>query len=448
MMARGARGRLGYHACMEPSRRRSQHAILVAALASQAVAGWIATTWLVTTGSALVQLLDADTRPQLRGIVVYLTALQFAAVGVGAIGAGLLSDWRGRQRVLTWAVAGGAVASALATGAFNGAVLGITAVLGSIAIGAAWAAAAPLLVETFSDRARGRPAGLMTAAAGVGAALGPAAWQIVAPLSRHAWRGLHAVAVLAGIACAIWIHARVVESRRSAAVMATRDAALRARDDGRAPSEEQAPLLQFPLSSAFSGSARLMRSVAALALAIGVSALAWSVGASAPARIAQLAAARSGSAGDWMIAAIVAIGLGSAIGSTGYGLLADRVGRRRTTQVALTLALVLTFMLWMTARSAGLQIVVALLLAAASGGAMTWFVAWLPELYSTRMRASMLGLAYGTPRIALALAIAAGAGGFVRSGALAACSVAAVAFAVALGASLRLPESRGLALPA
>ncbi|CAN5188045.1 hypothetical protein BH10PSE17_BH10PSE17_28130 [soil metagenome] len=434
---------------METSERRSrQRKALVAASLGQALVGWIASIWLLAMGTALGQLSGRIDLLELRGNAAVIVALQLAATGVGGIVGGILADRLGRVRVLVAALLALGLAAVLSGFVRDVPTLRAAAVLIGLSIGSMWAAAAALVAETFSDGRRGISAGVVTAASSIGALVALFVWMRVGPMSSNAWRVMFGSAVVLAWPLALWIGRAVVEPRRSRATLLARRAAVSHRSEGRTLAEDELRLLRFPLASAFMGRSRFERSVAAVLLSIAAVTLWWTISYNASTLIGSIARSQGRDIGRWALGALATISAGAALGSIAFGWFADRRGRSKATLVALAASLPVALMMLYLTRWAPPQLVLAFLAALAAGGLPAWQMAWLPELYSTRMRGSMLGLAHGLPRLLLAALPVPLVSAAERFDARPAALLIGVACLVGFAAAWRLPETRRHALPA
>lgn len=384
------------------------------------------TRWIVLGGCFLAYLFDALeivllslALPAIRhdlglsatqaGLLATATLL---GIGVSSVAGGYVADNFGRKKAL--------IASLLVFGVFtaalavvpNFAVFLILRFLAGIGLGAVWSVVSAYVVETWPSRHRGRAAAFVISAFPAGGALA----AVVSGQFLPDWRLMFLVA---GTAVAVPVLVVLVFFRESADWIAHK-----------VQRTDHAVTVRDVLSGSLRRTTLLGTLMAALALTGYWGATTWLP--------TYLTTERGVPAGD--VALFVTIlNLGMFLGYNGFGLLADRVGRRRTIiSTLLGVALTLPVYAFTTDQTS-------LLWLGPLFGAFTAFFgifgSYLGELFPTRARATGAGFCFNVGRgisafAPFGLAGLAGVAGF--SGGLLVC---AGFFALAALATLLLPRT-------
>ncbi|MEU8416805.1 MFS transporter [Amycolatopsis japonica] len=382
------------------------------------------TRWIVLGGCFLAYLFDA--------LEIVLLSLSLPAIrhdmGLSATQAGLLAtatllgigvssvagvaDNFGRKKALIASLVIFGVFTAALAVVPNFAVFLILRFLAGIGLGAVWSVVSAYVVETWPSRHRGRAAAFVISAFPAGGALA----AVVSGQFLPDWRLMFLVA---GTAVAVPVLVVLVLFRESADWVAHK-----------VQRTEHAVTVRDVLSGSLRRTTLLGTLMAALALTGYWGATTWLP--------TYLTAERGLPAGD--VALFVTIlNLGMFLGYNGFGMLADRVGRRRTIILTL-LGVALTLPVYaFTTHQASLLWLGPLF------GAFTAFFgifgSYLGELFPTRARATGAGFCFNVGRgisafAPFGLAGLAGVVGF--SGGLLVC---AGFFALAALATLLLPRT-------
>ncbi|WP_037345198.1 MFS transporter [Amycolatopsis sp. MJM2582] len=384
------------------------------------------TRWIVLGGCFLAYLFDALeivllslSLPAIRhdmglsatqaGLLATATLL---GIGVSSVAGGYMADNFGRKKALIASLVIFGVFTAALAVVPNFAVFLILRFLAGIGLGAVWSVVSAYVVETWPSRHRGRAAAFVISAFPAGGALA----AVVSGQFLPDWRLMFLVA---GTAVAVPVLVVLVFFRESADWVAHK-----------VQRTEHAVTVRDVLSGSLRRTTLLGTLMAALALTGYWGATTWLP--------TYLTAERGLPAGD--VALFVTIlNLGMFLGYNGFGMLADRVGRRRT--IILTLfgvALTLPVYAFTTHQTS-------LLWLGPLFGAFTAFFgifgSYLGELFPTRARATGAGFCFNVGRgisafAPFGLAGLAGVVGF--SGGLLVC---AGFFALAALATLLLPRT-------
>jgi MFS family permease len=353
------------------------------------------------------------------------------AAAVGGILFGLFADRFGRTRaligsILIYSVFTGACGLAQSAGQ----LLVFRALLG-IGMGGEWASGAALVSETWSAEHRGKALGIVQSSWAVGYAAAAIVTQLVLP--HWGWRAVFFVGVLPALATA-WVLKRVEEPRLWQAA--------RARAAAEAVPGRQA------VSGGLAGLADIFRGPM-LRLTIFVTLMNactlygyWAFTQWVPAYL-ELSPARGGlGLGSYKTLLLVAMNVGMWFGYVTFGLVSDRVGRKRT-YVTYVLAAAFFVMAYAAFKSPFALLMVGPFVGFFGAGYFSGFGAVTAEIYPTKIRATAQGFTYNLGRVASAAApwtvgTLADSHGFA-----AAFATAAAAFVLAAVAWIWIPETRG-----
>ncbi|MEU2680500.1 MFS transporter [Streptomyces sp. NPDC007107] len=384
------------------------------------------TRWIVLGGCFLAYLFDAleivllslalpDIRQDMglsatqAGLLATVTLL---GIGVSSVTGGYVADNFGRKKALLASLATFGIFTAALAAVPNFAVFLLLRFLAGIGLGAVWSVVSAYVVETWPAESRGRAAAFVISAFPAGGAI---AAVISGPLLPD-WRLMF---LLAGTAVIVPVLVILVCFKESASW-----AAQKAQDTTSRVS------VRHVLTGPLRRSTLLATLMAALALTGYWGATTW-----LPTYLTDERDLPSGSVSLF----VTVLNLGMFLGYNGFGMLADRAGRRRTiilTLVGVTLTLPIyaltthqTLLLWLGP------------LFGAFTAFFGLFGSYLGELFPTRARATGAGFCFNVGRgisafAPFALAGLAGSIGF--SGGLMVC---AAFFAVAAAVTLLLPRT-------
>ncbi len=251
-----------------------------------------------------------------------------------------------------------------------------------IGMGGEWASGAVLVSETWPAEHRTKAVGIMQSGWALGyilAAILAALILGVLPLGRDAWRWLFVVGVLPAL-FTLWIRRRVAEPP----VWAERRAA--------------GQLAANPFGILF-GRGLLRRTVLATLIGATVQFAYWGLFFWLPSFLA--APVEQGGAGMTIVRSmswIIPMQIGAYFGYLSFGFIADRLGRRPTFALFLTMAAVLVPVYGQLARSPAVLMALGPVLGFVGHGYFSMFGAFLAELFPTAVRATGQGLTYNMGR--------------------------------------------------
>jgi MFS family permease len=348
------------------------------------------------------------------------------ASAFGGILFGVIADRYGRTRALI----GSILIYSLFTGACGLAqtawhLMLFRALLG-IGMGGEWASGAALVSETWPDEHRGKALGVVQSSWAVGYAAAAIVTQLVLP--AWGWRAAFFVGILPALVTA-WVRRSVEEpqvwqqSKASGAGQATARSRLAEIFTG--------PMLRLTVF------VTLMNACTLYAY--------WAFTQWVPAYL-ELSPARGGlGLGSYKTLLLVAMNVGMWFGYITFGLVSDRLGRKRT-YVAYVLAAAFFVMAYGSFRTPMALLLLGPLVGFFGAGYFSGFGAVTAEIYPTHIRATAQGFTYNLGRVASAAApwtvgTLADSHGFPT-----AFATASVAFLLAAVAWIWIPETRGRTL--
>lgn len=344
------------------------------------------------------------------------------ASAFGGVLFGVIADRFGRTRALIGSILIYSVftgACALAQTAWH--LMVFRALLG-IGMGGEWACGAALVSETWPAEHRGKALGLVQSSWAVGYAVAALVTQVVLP--SWGWRAAFFVGILPALAAA-WVRRQIEEPemwRR------TRAAGPRTAQRGR-------------LSDIFRGPVLRLTALVTLMNACTLYAY-WAFTQWVPAYL-ELAPERGGlGLASYKTVLLVAMNVGMWFGYVTFGLVSDRLGRKRT-YVGYVLAAACFVLAYASVTRPIALLLLGPLVGFFGAGYFSGFGAVTAEIYPTRIRATAQGFTYNIGRLASAAApwtvgaLAASQGFFT------AFSTAAAAFVLAAIAWIWIPETKG-----
>ncbi len=342
--------------------------------------GWMLDGFDVTLFAMALPALRAD---------LGLTAAEGGALGsamligaaAGGILFGLFADRYGRTRALILSVATYSIFTAACGLAGSFGVFLLFRVLLGLGMGGEWASGAALVSETWPAEHRGKALGLMQS----GWAIGYAAASLVNALVQPAfgWRAVFFVGVLPAL-FTLWVRRNVEEPE----IWKSRSAS---------PMQERGLAMVFR---------RPLRTVTlALTLMNACTLFAWwGFYLWLPSYLTE--PAERGGVGLQLLSSsgfIMLMQAGMWLGYVTFGVVSDRVGRRRTYVTYLVTAALLLFA-YVQVRSPLVLLALGPFVAFFATGYFSGFGAVTAEIYPTVVRASAQGFTYNIGRVASALA--------------------------------------------
>ncbi|HEY3382438.1 MAG TPA: MFS transporter [Vicinamibacterales bacterium] len=398
--------------------------------------GWMLDSFDVNLYALVLASVMADLSfdKQVAGLIGSFTLITAAA---GGILFGLAADRWGRTRAL--------IGSILIYSVFTGAcglaqtawhLMLFRALLG-IGMGGEWASGAALVSETWPAEHRGKALGIVQSSWAVGYAAAALVTQIFLPIGG--WRVVFFVGVLPALVTA-WVLKRVEEpevwreARRRG-----RESAIRSQEPAGMRQEGGEAAGRF--SDIFRGPMLRLTVFITLMNACTLYAY-WAFTQWVPAYL-ELSPAKGGlGLGSYKTLLIVAMNVGMWFGYVTFGLVSDRIGRKRT-YVTYVLAAAIFVMAYASMRTPVALLLVGPFVGFFGAGYFSGFGAVTAEIYPTKIRATAQGFTYNLGRVASAAAPWT-VGTLAQShGFAAAFSTAAIAFVLAGVAWIWIPETKG-----
>ena len=354
-----------------------------------------------------------------------LGSVTLVASAVGGLIFGVVADRFGRTRALTLSVLIYSVFTAACGFAQNVAQLAVFRVMLGIGFGGEWASGAALVSETWSDKDRGKALAFMQSAWAIG--YGAAAIVTMLVLPRWGWRGVFFVGILPAF-FTLWVRRNVEEPPLWRERSASRAEAGRA---------------AFPrIGDLFSGS--LLGLTIALTVMNAFTMFGWwGFNLWLPGYLTlSTAAGGMGFTSKVMTGLIVAMQVGMWFGYVTFGFISDAIGRKRA-YVFYTLAAAILIFAYISVRSPLVLLVLGPFVAFFATGYFSGFGAVTAEIFPTTIRATAQGFTYNIGRLASAMAPFT-VGSLAQDGGFhAALSLTSLAFVLAAGMWVFIPETRG-----
>jgi len=291
-----------------------------------------------------------------------------------------------------------------------------------IGMGGEWASGAALVSETWPDEHRGKALGFVQSSWAVGYAAAAILTQLVLP--TWGWRATFFVGILPALVAA-WVQKHVKEPEVWQ----------------RAQANRTGETARGRLSQIFSGPMLRLTVFVTLMNACTLYGY-WAFTQWVPAYL-ELSPARGGlGLGSYKTILLVAMNVGMWFGYVSFGLLSDRLGRKRT-YVTFVLAAAVFVMAYASFRTPLALLMVGPFVGFFGAGYFSGFGAVTAEIYPTSIRATAQGFTYNIGRVASAAApwtvgTLADSHGFP-----AAFATASIAFLLAAVAWIWIPETKG-----
>ncbi|HTJ26535.1 MAG TPA: MFS transporter [Candidatus Limnocylindria bacterium] len=377
---------------------------------------------LLTIGPSLHELLPAAALPALPRYAAYLISITLFGWAVGGMVGGVLGDRIGRRRTMIGAVVLYSIFTGTSALAHDWQFLALTRFLTGVGIGAEWGVGTSLLQEMWPEHLRTKGAGILQAAFSGGFVVASLIWIVLGGSLGLSWRGMYLFGIVPAIIVALL--GRVIpESERWANVK-----------HGAAE-----------LGAALRANARNL--VVAIVVSMSITVGFWAISSWVPTYAATLghdpksAVYYAGWAG-------VLYAIGEIFGCIGFGLLAERWGRRMTLVFYLAGSIVITPIVFLWVRNPAAVVLLQLVNGYLTGGLYGWYAIHPPEIFPTAVRSTAISFIFNSARFLAML------GPIVASSLIAffhgygeAATILSSVFLVGIVAVLYLPETKGRPLP-
>jgi MFS family permease len=355
---------------------------------------------ILVMGVAVRHLLPPEAVPKASVYMGGLLAVTLLGWAVGGVAAGVLADYIGRKRMLMLSILWYSVFTGLSAFSPNYGYFLIFRFLTGLGLGAEWGPGTAIVAEFWPPSSRGRAAGVLHAAYGVGSLLASGIWLILNPLGSSSWRYMFLIGILPAFLllyvrrsvndAAIWVAANT--RRRNA----------RKRLEMGAVSQEDRELTQFTIARVLADPELRRRVGLLMLMSISTAVVWWSVSTWIPEYAAQLATITGQPSQHWASLAALMFNAGAIAGYLVLGLLADTFGRKLTTWLYYLGALLLSVCFFLLVHDTHALLVMAAGNGFFVGGQFSWMTIYLPELFPTRVRGSAISLVYDTSRVVAA----------------------------------------------
>lgn len=387
--------------------------------------GWMLDSFDVNLYALVLAAVMADLgfTKSVAGLIGSFTLI---AAAIGGIMFGLVADRYGRTRALIGSILIYSVFTGACGFAQNAWHLMVCRALLGIGMGGEWASGAALVSETWPDEHRGKALGVVQSSWAVGYAAAAIVTHLVLP--TWGWRAVFFVGVLPAVVTA-WVLRRVEEPQvwRQARAAGAASAAAR----GRFADIFRGPMLRLTVFVTLMNACTLYGY--------------WAFTQWVPAYL-EMSPARGGlGLASYKTLLLVTMNIGMWFGYVTFGLISDRLGRKRT-YVTYVLAAAFFVMAYASFQTPLALLLIGPFVGFFGAGYFSGFGAVTAEIYPTNIRATAQGFTYNLGRIASAAApwtvgTLADSHGFP-----AAFATAAAAFVLAAVAWIWIPETRGRTL--
>jgi MFS family permease len=349
-----------------------------------------------------------------------LQSLMLLSAAVGGLVFGVLADRFGRTRALMLSVLMYSIFTAACGFATTAAQLAVFRILLGLGMGGEWASGAALVSETWPDRHRGKALGFMQSSWAIGYMGAAIVNWVVQDVAGLDWRAVFFVGVLPAL-FTLWIRRRVEEP----AIWQ------RARTAPRVPIRQAIGGPMLPITIALA----LMNACTLFAY--------WGFNTWVPSFLrAAPAEGGIGLSNATMSTFVLLNNVGMWFGYVTFGIVSDRLGRKRTYVTYLLLAAVFV-LAYTSTKNPWALLALGPLTSFFATGYFSGFGAVSAELYPTAVRATAQGFTYNIGRVVSAYAPALTGTVARSSGYPAALSIAAGAFVLAALLWIFIPETKG-----
>jgi MFS family permease len=426
---------------------RAQWKALAASTLGWAFDGFEVYSLILVVGVALHQLLEpADYKfiPFYAGAVIAITVFGW---GAGGLLGGILADYIGRKRSMTLTILAYSLLTGLSALSWSWLSFAVFRFLVGLAIGSEWATGASITAELWPDHARGKGGAFLQSGYPIGSILASGVWLAIGNSGPSAWRYMFLVGVLPAL-IAFWIRRNIPESPRWAESDRRRRSAYDLRRKGAALQGEDTALVRFTLVDLFAEPAVRSRLLLTFIMSLSITIGYWGVSSFVPSFVGAVATGAGLAAPTWAGLAGLVQNVGALLGFAGFGLLADRFGRKPTTMLFYLMCLILTPVVYLWVQDIRVLVAGFAVYGFFIQGVFSWTPIWLPELFPTRMRATAAGFIFNAPRLISAVAplvagsLIVGLGGYGRTA-----TIISLFYIFGLIAAPFLPETRGRPLP-
>ncbi|HYZ14862.1 MAG TPA: MFS transporter [Candidatus Acidoferrum sp.] len=377
---------------------------------------------LLTIGPSLHELLPLSALKALPRFAGYLISITLFGWAVGGMIGGILGDRIGRKRTMIGAVILYSIFTGTSALVHSWEFLALTRFLTGVGIGAEWGVGTSLLQEMWPEKLRTKGAGVLQAAFSAGFVVASLTWIVIGGSFGLSWRTMYLVGIVPAIIVA-FLGRIIPESERWAKV---------------APSARE-------VAAALRGNGRnlLIAIVVSMSITVGF----WAISSWVPTYAGTLAHDPKSAVyyAGW---AGVLFAIGEIFGCIGFGLLAERWGRRATLAFYLAGSIVITPIVFLWVRDPVAVVVLQIANGFLTGGLYGWYAIHPPEIFPTAVRSTAISFIFNSARFLAMLGpiVASGLIAFFGGYGMTATILSSV-FVVGIIAVFFLPETKGRPLP-
>jgi MFS family permease len=364
--------------------------------------GWLfdgyETYALILVGAIAIRDLIAP--DQLAELPLYfggLMAVTLVGWATGGVLCGVFADYLGRRRTLMLSIVLYAVFTGLSAVAQSYWVLLASRFLTGLGLGGEYAPGTTLVGELWTPARRGRAAGALSSAFGVGCLLASGLWLLVRDLGPGAWRVMFLLGILPALLL-LWLRRSVEDPAIWRETDRRRRAARQAARVGRSLSEDERRLTRFTITDLFASPELRRRTLLLLVMSLATIVVNWGVSTWLP-QYANHVATRAGyAAGPWGAHAGLMYGAGGIAGFLVLGMLADLWGRKPTIGLFFAGSVVAAIAPFLVDNDLVLFMAAATINGFFTSGQYAWMAIYLPEVYPTAVRATGTAVVFNSGR--------------------------------------------------
>ncbi len=378
---------------------------------------------LLTIGPSLHELLPASDLHDLPRFAAYLISITLFGWAVGGVIGGVIGDRIGRRRTMIGSVILYSIFTGTSALSHSWQILALTRFLTGMGLGAEWGVGTSLLQEMWPNKLRTKAAGVLQAAFSGGFVVASVLWIILGGAFSGSWRWMYVVGIAPAIFVALggrFIPELALWTRASHAAQ-TIGATLKANQRN-----------------------LIIAIIVSTSITVGF----WAISSWVPTYVATMAH-NPQSAVYYAGWAGLLYAIGEIFGCIGFGLLAERWGRRGTLVFYLAGSVVITPIVFLFVHDATTFVALQILNGYLTGGLYGWYAVHPPELFPTSIRSSAISIIFNSARFLamlgpiLSSTLIAFFGGYGVTA-----TILSGFFVIGIVAVFFLPETKGKPLPA
>jgi len=351
--------------------------------------GWMfdgyETSTLILVGSAAVSTLLASSDPaQIRLGVGAALSSTLAGWAIGGVIGSIVADYVGRKRMLMIAIAGYCAFTALTAFSQSLQMLIALRFLTGLFLGTEWSTGTALVAETWPRSARAKALGVMQSGYGFGFFLAALLWLYIQPATGpDGWRWMFVLGVLPAVFL-LYIRRSLPESKLWQDAIAKIESSHRSR--------------KFTLLEVFENKVERKHVIASLLLATVTVAVFYAISALVGPFVAGLAVKQGLPGPKWASISALVYNAGAIAGYISAGFIADALGRKRYMALTFVAAILSGCLVYFMPLDLYAVLACVFVLGCFTLGVFSWMPIYLPELFSTAVRATASGFVFNMAR--------------------------------------------------